>query len=75
MKKDRCPYCNGQGKLSLEKNVGYDITEDGEEHQHLQICDCGANRYITEVWPFAKDETPYNTYGEWTKDNEWKMWI
>lgn len=66
MKKDKCPNCGDNQKLTLIKNVGYDIHEGGEEHQHIQKCQCKNWRFVTDYFPFDLNKSDKH-YGPWQK--------
>lgn len=37
------------GKTRINEDVGYDVDEDGDERQHLEIClECGAERFVCD---------------------------
>ena len=63
MKRDKCPNCGDAQKLTLTRDVGYDVYAEGEERQHLQICKCGYRRFVVDVYLFSKE--PFVSYGEW----------
>jgi hypothetical protein len=52
--------------IKRTNDVGFDIDESSEEHQHLEECkDCGARRIVYFTIPFDGKKKPYNHYGEW----------
>lgn len=39
----------GSTNIEIRHDIGFDITETGEERQHLDICrDCGLSRFWSE---------------------------
>ena len=65
IKKKLCGICGEKEKITLTKNVGSDIWENGEQQQHLQRCVvCGASRLVCETLLFETGETKV-FYGEW----------
>ena len=68
MKKDKCPNCGDNQNLNLIKNIGYNVDGDGEEHQHMQKCECGYYRFVIDVYPF--DKNFYRHFGPWKLKNK-----
>ena len=54
-------------KFHTIKDVGWDISEDGEELQHIDRCeDCKAWRF--RIWMHCYDRPSYTYLGEWQMD-------
>ena len=69
MKKTRTMRCDNCGSKNIEttKNVGWDVYDDCEEHQHEDKCkECGATRLWADVFSCSRTET--NIWcGRWTR--------
>jgi len=63
----------GASNITTTLNVGSDISEDGEEAQHIDRCnDCGSWRFNMDVWDFA-NEAPliaHKYFGKWNKQGD-----
>lgn len=65
-----CAFC-GSTNISKHINAGWDIDEEGEEHQHLHTCrDCGAQIFEIDRYPFSGPVENY--FGKWSKDGEYR---
>lgn len=54
-------------------DIGFDITSDGEERQHLDICEiCRAKRPWSRFISF--DSEPENLYGKWEENTPDSFW-
>ena len=55
---DRPMVCDcGSTDIRSHKNVGFDIDPEGEESQHLDVCNvCGKSRLWVERWSFLGDD-------------------
>ena len=56
-----CPFCGKETKMAYD--VGYDVSVEGEEHQHVEYCTCGAGRDVTDFVLF-KGKTQ-RLFGSW----------
>lgn len=52
---DRPLVCDcGSKNISTHKDIGFDIDPEGEEKQHIDVCnDCGKSRLWAERWSFT----------------------
>ena len=65
-----CPDCGG--KVSLERDIGCDVWEGGEERQHIERCaGCGTWRLTADVQEW-EDGQVVRSYarGRWHKKDE-----
>ena len=60
-------------KFITHFDIGFDVSEDGDERQHLDICEtCKAKRFWCDYTSFISGKDTY--YSEWeenTPDNFW----
>ena len=63
MKKEPCPNCGKTKDFRLKRDIGYDVSGEGEEREHIQRCDCGYWRMVLDVYPFDRD--PFIIYCPW----------
>ncbi len=68
MKHEKCPNCGSNQKLTLVKDIGYDVHEEGEERQHLQKCKCGYERMVIDFYPF--DRSPFRLFCKWHEERK-----
>lgn len=65
-----CPDC--RGKVVLERDIGCDVWEGGEERQHIERCtNCGTWRMTANVqeWEDGQVTRSYSR-GRWHKKDE-----
>ena len=57
----------GSRNIQTHKYHGFDIWEDGEEDQHLDVClACGAERIWADVWSLTQEGSKHHVqYGRW----------
>jgi hypothetical protein len=65
-----CPKCNSD--LEIIFNIGWDISGDGEEKQHLQRCkSCKEWRFYTEYLDYDELHKGWTKhYGKWHSKEE-----
>lgn len=58
-----CGLCNSTNVIQFN-DIGFDITETGEEKQHEQVCkSCGAKRFVSDFYSFENGKSTF--HGKW----------
>jgi hypothetical protein len=64
-----CQHLN----FETRKNIGFDISCDYEERQHMDICPtCKARRFWADVLVYGKNWEPHHK--EWEEDTPESYW-
>ena len=64
----KCELCQS-ADVRMKLDVGSDIDGEGEEHQHLDICNsCGASRLFCERWVNFSDYQIFE--GNWSSKDD-----
>ena len=64
-----CAFCKNEIFMD-SMDIGYNIDTDGEEHQHMRYCKCGAKLMFVDACYYDEPPVEFRRYyGNWFKDN------